>query len=72
MLRGDANENSQKKKTSCYAQRQHIFFCFLSCLKTMQKSVERAKKKEKSLQKQDGNTTQIHEINLIQNRRKLS
>lgn len=38
----------------------------------MQKSVERAKKKKKSLQKQDGNTTQIHEINLIQNRRKLS
>lgn len=38
----------KKKKTSCYAQRQHIFFCFLSCLKTMQKSVERAKKKKKA------------------------
>ena len=73
MLRGDANENSQKKKNKLLrSEAAHFLFCFLSCLKTMQKSVERAKKKEKSLQKQDGNTTQIHEINLIQNRRKLS
>ena len=41
-------KKKKKKKTSCYAQMQHIFFCFLSCLKTMQKSVERAKKKKKA------------------------
>ena len=73
MLRGDANENSQKKNKLLRSDAAHFCFCCLSCLKTMQKSVERAKKKkEKSLQKQDVNTTQIHEINLIQNRRKLS
>ena len=63
MLRGDANENSQKNKKLLRSDTAHFLFCFLSCLKTIEK---------KTVQKQDGNTTQIHEIKLIQNHRKLS
>ena len=65
MLRGDANENSQKKKKQVATLRVELS-------KNNAKICRKSKEKEKSLQKQDGNTTQIHEINLLQNRRKLS
>ena len=74
MLRGDANENSQKKKKKNKLLRSDAahFFLFFELSKNNAKICRKSKEKEKSLQKQDGNTTQIHEINLLQNRRKLS
>ena len=56
MLRDDANENSQKKKNKLLRSEAAHFFLFFELSKNNAKICRKSKKKEKSLQKQDGNT----------------
>ena len=62
----------KKKKNKLLRSDAAHFFLFFELSKDNAKICRKSKEKEKSLQKQDGHTTQIHEINLLQNRRKLS
>lgn len=70
--RRQRKQPKKKKKNKLLRSDAAHFFLFFELSKNNAKICRKSKEKEKSLQKQDGNTTQIHEINLLQNRRKLS